>query len=235
MPFRGQNSTQSFPENSQSRNSQQDVLSDGSPWDGWPQASLGSGPNPSLGGLPAVWPSTHPSPRPHVHPPPACSPLCSAWVGSSCLGGRWTWCSRSEPGGLSSVEARGWSLGCGLGGVRAGGLPRLPLGPGSVEPSMATLSRGLHLPSRAVWCPGPSLGETVGRVSLWMSSSPISSVRLCSDSDQQLARPGGIRTLPGRYLRRCCCPLELLLPDRARPVSALLLPGRQEIHLEGLG
>ena len=125
------------------------------------------------------------------------------------------WCSRSEPGVLSSVEVRGWSLGSGLGGVWAGGLPRLPLGPGSAEPSMATLTQSLRRPSRAAWRPGPSLGEMVGRVSPWMSSSPISSVRLCHDRDQRPARPGGTRAPPGRDRRRRR-PLDLLLPAQAQ-------------------
>ena len=188
--------------------------------------ALAPGPTPASGDSPLCGPALTP---PHTltctHPQP--SHLCAlpGWApGPAADSAGWTWCSGSEPGVLSAVEAREWSPASGLGGVWAGGLLHLPLGRGSGEPSMATLPWSLCWPSWAVRSTGPSLGE-VDRVSSSMSSLPISSVGLCNDGDQQPAWPGSIRALPG-HIHCLFLPLAPLLPDQAQTyVGSHIRPG----------
>ena len=147
-----------------------------------------------------MWPSTHPSPHTDMHPPLLSFGLChserlqvlqltQAKV-DTVLQVRAGYAELHVGRGQDPGEWPGWCLG------------RRPssLGPGSGEPSVATLNGSLRRPSLAVWRTAPSLGEMD-----WESpstrSSLISRVGLCDDSDQQPARPSpaqprGIRALP---------------------------------------
>ena len=100
--------------------------------------AFGPGPAPALG-YPTLCRSA-PAPHTLTCTGPASSPVCSAVLGSrssSCLRGRGSRASGSEPGVPRRVADSDWSPGCVLGGIWAAGLACFLFIPSGLTPPWA--------------------------------------------------------------------------------------------------